>query len=90
MGWTRRQVHQEQQLPQPCAPGPGAQVVTGGDVGLPEDSGEGRGAGGKATAVVRGEWWTLLAGAASSPGFGSPSLGLAGIHLTWTRTARCL
>ena len=25
-----------------------------------------------------GEWWTLLAGASSSHGFGSPSLGLAG------------
>lgn len=75
----------EQHLPQPCAPAPGAHVVTGGDVGPPEDA---EGQGGKAAAVVWGERWTLLAGAASSHGFGPPSLGLAGVHLTWTRGAR--
>ena len=52
---------------------------------------DGTGAGrGKAAAVVWGERWTLLAGAASSHGFGSPSPGLAGVHLTWTRVARGL
>ena len=43
----------EQQLPQPCAPAPGAHVVTGGDVGPPEDS-EGRHGGGEREGRSRG------------------------------------